>query len=318
MAAELGGRIRLGAVVESVTVSAGGCSGRASRTGEDAHGRSGRLRATGRCARRRRVRRRRTRSGSPRSAPSGTRSSAKVVTVYDRSVWADVGANGLSEGEDVLALDLAAARRRPLCLVPPERLGAACSPSRTTDRAAARPRRARADVRRLRRAQSSDGARPALGHRPLHARLRDPLVARRRAARRSAARHARIRRSTSAAPTSGWPATWRVPSAPAARRQPRRSPPVGGVAARAPQGDGAARAPRPAAGTASPACPPRRRTAMPSFGSSPSAASPPTSADVQLVGRADEDGALDHPGQPVLARRCPAARRRPAPAGSSP
>ena len=28
---------------------------------------------------------------------------AKVVTVYDRSIWADVGANGLSEGEGVIA-----------------------------------------------------------------------------------------------------------------------------------------------------------------------------------------------------------------------
>ena len=34
---------------------------------------------------------------------------AKVVTVYDRSIWADLGANGLSEGEHPARVDLAAA-----------------------------------------------------------------------------------------------------------------------------------------------------------------------------------------------------------------
>ena len=48
---------------------------------------------------------------------------AKFVTVYDRSVWNDVGANGLSEGEGVLGSTWAQRDGVLSALVPPERLG---------------------------------------------------------------------------------------------------------------------------------------------------------------------------------------------------
>ena len=47
---------------------------------------------------------------------------AKVVTVYDRSLWADVGANGLSEGEQLLASTWPQRVGVLSGLVPPERV----------------------------------------------------------------------------------------------------------------------------------------------------------------------------------------------------
>jgi monoamine oxidase len=47
---------------------------------------------------------------------------AKVVTVYDRSVWADVGANGLSEGEQLVASTWPQRPGVLSGLVPPERV----------------------------------------------------------------------------------------------------------------------------------------------------------------------------------------------------
>jgi monoamine oxidase len=47
---------------------------------------------------------------------------AKVVTTYDRSVWADVGANGLLEGEQLLASTWPQRDGVLSGLVPPERL----------------------------------------------------------------------------------------------------------------------------------------------------------------------------------------------------
>jgi monoamine oxidase len=47
---------------------------------------------------------------------------AKVVAVYPRSVWADTGSNGLSEGEHVLASTWPQAEGVLSALVPPERL----------------------------------------------------------------------------------------------------------------------------------------------------------------------------------------------------
>ena len=48
---------------------------------------------------------------------------AKVVAVYDRSVWADAGANGLAEGEHVLGSTWPQREGVLSALVPPERLG---------------------------------------------------------------------------------------------------------------------------------------------------------------------------------------------------
>ncbi len=48
---------------------------------------------------------------------------AKVVTVYDGSVWADLGANGLAQGEHLLASTWPQRDGVLSGLVPPERLG---------------------------------------------------------------------------------------------------------------------------------------------------------------------------------------------------
>ena len=47
---------------------------------------------------------------------------AKVVTTYDRSVWTDVGANGLSEGEQLLGSTWPQRDGVLSALVPPERV----------------------------------------------------------------------------------------------------------------------------------------------------------------------------------------------------
>ena len=48
---------------------------------------------------------------------------AKVVAIYERAIWADVGANGLSEGEHVLGSTWPQREGVLSSLVPPERLG---------------------------------------------------------------------------------------------------------------------------------------------------------------------------------------------------
>ena len=103
---------------------------------------------------------------------------AKVVTVYDRSVWPDLGANGLSEGE--------------LFSPRPGRSATVCSRGsfRPSGCLARRDRRGASARRRCTRSSSACTAPrprarahvpPALGHRPVHARLHDAVVARGRA-----------------------------------------------------------------------------------------------------------------------------------------
>ena len=112
---------------------------------------------------------------------------AKVVAIYGRSVWEDVGANGLSEGEH--------------CSDRPGRSVTVCcrhssrpNGSATCSRSPSRPRRggarrARADVRAARASRARSTS--PLGNRSVHARLRDAVVARRRTSRRPASRHPR-------------------------------------------------------------------------------------------------------------------------------
>ena len=114
---------------------------------------------------------------------------AKVVTVYDRSIWADLGANGLSEGELLLASTWPQREGVLSGLVPPERVMWLA--------ATAEEHRLDALHAELERMYGPEAARPRhsflrlVGDRPVHARLHDALVARRRAPRRAAARHAR-------------------------------------------------------------------------------------------------------------------------------
>ena len=121
MASELGDRVHLGAVVTSIEVTGSDC--RVSTLEGDE------LRAEAVvCA-------------LPVSVLSGIRIegvddervrslrsqrhalAAKVVTVYDRSVWADHGANGLAEGEHLLASTWPQRDGVLSGLVPPERIG---------------------------------------------------------------------------------------------------------------------------------------------------------------------------------------------------
>jgi monoamine oxidase len=101
MGSELGGRIRFGAEVASISVATSGCRVKlASGEAVEAeavvcalpvsvlHG----IRIEGVAP---------ERLASLRAQRQAR--AAKVVTVYDRAVWADVGANGLSEGEQLLS-----------------------------------------------------------------------------------------------------------------------------------------------------------------------------------------------------------------------
>jgi monoamine oxidase len=120
MGAELGERVRLGAIATAISVSPNGC-GVTLDTGEEMHaeavvcalpvsvlhgveiegvspGRLASLRAQ-------------------RQAQA-----AKIATVYDRSVWADLGANGLSEGEQLLASTWPQRDGVLSGLIPPERV----------------------------------------------------------------------------------------------------------------------------------------------------------------------------------------------------
>jgi monoamine oxidase len=121
LAAELGARVRLGAEVARIRVSHRGCSVRLG-AGEQLRaeavvcalpvGVAARLEIEGVDPDRLRSLRRQ------RNALA-----AKVVAVYERSVWADVGANGLSEGEQLLGSTWPQREGVLSALVPPERLG---------------------------------------------------------------------------------------------------------------------------------------------------------------------------------------------------
>jgi monoamine oxidase len=120
MAAELGERVRLGAVVRSVLISPSGCcvtlaSGEELRAGAVV------------CALPVGVLDRISIQGvsSARLASLHAQRmahAAKVVAIYSRSIWADVGANGLSEGEHVLASTWPQRDGGLSALVPPERI----------------------------------------------------------------------------------------------------------------------------------------------------------------------------------------------------
>ena len=152
-----------------------GCSVRL-RGGETLDGRGGRLRAPGRAAARRRGRRRRTGAARLAARPAACARGEGGV-VFDRSVWADVGANGLSEGEGVSRLDVAAARGRALGARAARAARRSCSPSR---RPTARTLVHDELERDVRRRGARDARRPPapVGHRPVHAGLRDAVVAR--------------------------------------------------------------------------------------------------------------------------------------------
>ena len=120
MGAELGERVRLGAVATAISVSRGGCRVTLD-TGEVVaaeavvcalpvsvlHG----IAIEGVSA---------ERLASLRAQRQAQ--AAKVVTVYDRSVWSDLGANGLSEGELLLASTWPQREGVLSGLVPPERV----------------------------------------------------------------------------------------------------------------------------------------------------------------------------------------------------
>ncbi len=121
MAAELDGRVRLDAEVRSVSVGAAGCRV-ALASGEELHAEAvvsalpvgvlAEVEIEG--------------VGDERLASLRRQRhalAAKVVTVYGRSVWADVGANGLSEGEHLLASTWPQRVGVLSGLVPPERIG---------------------------------------------------------------------------------------------------------------------------------------------------------------------------------------------------
>jgi monoamine oxidase len=120
MAGELGGRVRLGAVVRRLAVAARACSVTL-ETGEEIAAESvvcalpagvvARLQVDGVDADRLRSLRRQRHALT-----------AKVVAVYARSVWADAGASGLAEGEHVLGSTWPQREGVLSALVPPERL----------------------------------------------------------------------------------------------------------------------------------------------------------------------------------------------------
>jgi len=121
MAGELAGRVRYGAVVESVSVSPSGCSVRV-RSGETIAAEAvvsalpvGPLRDV-------------AMEGVAPARLASLRAqrhalAAKAVSIFDRSVWADVGANGLCEGEGVFGSTWVQREGVLSALVPPERLG---------------------------------------------------------------------------------------------------------------------------------------------------------------------------------------------------
>ena len=145
---------------------------------------------------------------------------AKFVAAYDRPFWRDRGQNGLTESEGILGLVLAAERGRAVLPGP-----AGADRRLPVDRPRVPRGGGAGRARRLVRARGADAGgdvRALVGHRPVDAGLRHPVAPRRRAPGGAAARHATSRRSTCAAPTSGWPATWRARCAPAGPPRRRR------------------------------------------------------------------------------------------------
>jgi monoamine oxidase len=120
MGAELGRRVRRGAVVTAISVSSGGCRVTLD-TGEE-------------------IRSQAVVCALPVSVLHGVAiegvsperlaslraqrqaQAAKIVTVYERSVWSDLGANGLSEGERLLASTWPQRDGVLSGLIPPERV----------------------------------------------------------------------------------------------------------------------------------------------------------------------------------------------------
>jgi monoamine oxidase len=157
LAAELGGRVRLGTVVERVVVAANGC--RVALAGGE------RVRAESVvCALPVGVLHELPLDGVRPERLASLRAqrmaaAAKTVAVYGRSVWADVGASGLSEGEHLLASTWPQRDGVLSGLVPPERIG----------HLLATPESARDDLVRdeLRRLYGAEAAEP----RALHLRL---------------------------------------------------------------------------------------------------------------------------------------------------
>lgn len=121
MAAELGERIRFGEVVRSISVNSAGC-GVTTESGKQHRAEAvvcalpvsvlGDIGIDGVAADRLTSLRRQRHALA-----------AKLVTVYERSVWADLGANGLSEGEHLLASTWPQREGVLSGLVPPERIG---------------------------------------------------------------------------------------------------------------------------------------------------------------------------------------------------
>ncbi len=120
MGAELGERVRLGAVATAISVSGSGCRVTL-ETGEDVRAEAvvcalpvSVLHGVG------------IDGVSPERLASlraqRQAQAAKLVTVYERSVWADLGANGLSEGELLLASTWPQRDGVLSGLVPPERV----------------------------------------------------------------------------------------------------------------------------------------------------------------------------------------------------
>ena len=120
MGAELGDRVRLGAEVSSISVSPQGCRVTLA-SGEE-------LRSESLvCALPVSVLHRIPIDGVAPERVASLRAqrqarAAKVVTTYARSVWTDVGANGLSEGEHLLASTWPQREGVLSGLVPPERV----------------------------------------------------------------------------------------------------------------------------------------------------------------------------------------------------
>lgn len=121
MAAELDGRVRLGAEVRSVAIAPGGC------TVELVSGEELRAEAVVSALPVSVLAHVRLEGVSDARVASLRRQrhalAAKLVTVYDCSVWADLGANGLSEGEHLLASTWPQRDGVLSGLVPPERIG---------------------------------------------------------------------------------------------------------------------------------------------------------------------------------------------------
>ena len=120
MAAELGERIRLRAVVVSISVSAAGC--RVTLADGEELGAEAAV-----CALPVSVLHEIEIDGVTPARLASLRAqrharAAKIVTVYDRSIWAELGANGLSEGELLLGSTWPQREGVLSGLVPPERV----------------------------------------------------------------------------------------------------------------------------------------------------------------------------------------------------